>query len=132
LRDQLAQTASVETLDDLLSRARDYDAALTRLYEYLRDGGERSGRRFNELQGAVEAALALLPSDQGALIVIVYEAVAVTLTDGLVAMEEVHGTINDALQAVTDLKTGGPQPLEPVEGSPAPEDTFPPGETFAP
>ena len=70
----------------------------------------------------MDAALAGLPEDQGVYIVIVFEAVGVPLTDGLVAMEEVHGRINDALQAVTDLKTGGPQPLEPDN----------PDETFAP
>ena len=52
LRDQLAQTTAVDTLDDLLGRVRDYDDALTELYGYLRDGGEQRGRRFNELQAA--------------------------------------------------------------------------------
>jgi hypothetical protein len=132
LRAQLAEHGAVETLEDLLSRMAVYDAALTDLYTHLRDGGEQSGQRFNELQAAVEAALAALPSDQGVFIVIVFEAVGALLIDGLVAMEEIHGTINDALQAVTDLKTGGPQPLEPEVGSPAPEDTLPPEDTPRP
>lgn len=132
LRDQLAQTTTVETLDDLLGRSRDYDDALTELYAYLRDGGEQSGQQFDDLQAAVDAALAALPGDQGVYIVIVFEAVGIPLTDGLVAMEEVHGTIGEALQAVTDLKNGGPTVLEPEDGSPAPEDTFPPESSPAP
>jgi hypothetical protein len=107
-RDQLAAIATVDTLDDLMGRLRAYDAALLGLYQYLADGGTRSGDRFNALRAQVDATQAALPSDNGALIVIVGEAAGLPIADQLLAMETVHGKVNDALQAITDAKTGGP------------------------
>jgi hypothetical protein len=94
----------------------------------MRDGGEQSGPQFEDLQAAVDAALGGLPEDQGVYIVIVFEAAGVPLTDGLVAMEEVHGRINDALQAVADLRNGGPEPLAPDNA----DETLPPSELETP
>ena len=104
MRDHLAATTTVETLDDLIGRARAYDEALTALYTYLRDGGRRSGTRFEALQAAVDQAQAALPGDTGVLVVIVGEAAGPPIADALVAMDEVHGTINDALLAVADAR----------------------------
>jgi hypothetical protein len=113
-RDQLAQTTSVETLDVLLGRLRDYDDALAALYAHLRDGGRQSGRKFDALQAAVDAAQAALPADNGALSVIVGEAAGQPIAASLVAMDEVHGTINDALQSVADARA------TPAPSTPAP------------
>ena len=107
-RDQIAAATPVETLDDLLGRERAYDAALIELYQYLAGGGAQSGDQFNALKSLVDATQAALPSDNGALIVVVGEAAGLPIADQLLAMETVHGTVNDALQAITDARNGGP------------------------
>lgn len=109
-RDQLATAAAVDTLDDLLGRVRAYDAALLALYQYLADGGAQSGDQFSALQDQVDVAQAALPPDNGALIVVVGEAAGRPIADQLLAMETVHGKVNDALQAIIDARTGGPTP----------------------
>ncbi len=106
-RDQLAQSGTVDTLDDLLARERAYDAALVALYQYFADGGAQSGAQFDALKAAVDQAQAALPADNGALVVIVGETSGTPIADQLLAMDTAHGVINDALQAVSDAKTGG-------------------------
>ena len=103
LRDHLVTSTTVETLDQLLERDRAYDDALVALYTYLRDGGQSSGNAFKALQDAVDRAQAALPDDNGALAVIVGEATGAPIADALVAMDEVHGTINDALDNVAEV-----------------------------
>jgi hypothetical protein len=110
-RDQLAATSPVDTLDDLLSRPRAYDAALVALYQYLADGGAQSGDQFDALKAQVATTQAALPSDNGALVVIVGEAAGLPIADQLLAMETAHGKVNDAIQAIIDAKSGG-QPTD--------------------
>lgn len=105
-RDQLAAAAPVDTLDDLLGRQRAYDDALVAMYQYLADGGAQSGDRFKALKAQVDAMQAALPSDNGVLVVIVGEAAGLPIADQLLAMETAHGKVNDALQAITDARTG--------------------------
>jgi hypothetical protein len=97
VRDQLAADATVDTLDDLLNRYDAYDGALRALYEYLGSGGAQSGDQFDALQRAVETAQSALPSDSGALSVIVGEAAGTEISDALVSLERDRGAINDAL-----------------------------------
>jgi hypothetical protein len=125
-RDQLAATAPVETLDDLLGRVRAYDAALVALYQYLLEGGAQSGDQFDALKTEVDATQAALPSDNGALVVIVSEAAGLPIADQLLTMETVHGKVNDAQQAIIDAKNGGPT----IDGTPT--ETPLPGESAAP
>lgn len=106
-RDRLAQAGLVDTLDDLLAREHAYDSALVALYQYFADGGAQSGAQFDALKAAVDQAQAALPADNGALVVIVGEASGVPIADQLLAMDTAHGVINDALEAVSDAKTGG-------------------------
>lgn len=106
-RNQLAQSGTVDTLDDLLARDRAYDTALVALYQYFSDGGAQSGAQFDALKAAVDQAQAALPADNGALVVIVGESSGAPITDQLLAMDTAHGLINDALEAVSDAKTGG-------------------------
>ncbi|MEP7360862.1 MAG: hypothetical protein ABI744_04710 [Chloroflexota bacterium] len=106
-RDQLALTGDVSTLDDLVARDRVYDAALVALYQYLADGGAQATDQFTALTNAVSQAQAALPADNGVLIVIVGETCGLPIADELLAMDKSHGVINDALEAVSDAKTGG-------------------------
>ena len=99
VRDQLAGAATIDTLDDLLSRDGTYDSALRALYEYIGSGGAQSGDQFDRLQGAVQDAQSALPSDNRALSVIVGEAAGTELSDALAALEHDRGKINDALDA---------------------------------
>jgi hypothetical protein len=107
-RDDLATATPVETLDDLLGRERAYDAALIGLYQYLADGGAQSTDQFKALTAQVDATQAALPSDNKVLVVIVGEAAGLPVTERLLAMETIHGKVNDALQAITDARNGGP------------------------
>jgi hypothetical protein len=120
-RDQLAAVAPIETLDDLLGRLRAYDAALVGLYQYLADGGTQSGVEFDALKSQVAATQSALPADTGALVVIVGEAAGLPIADQLLAMEKVHGTVNDALLAVSDAKSGGQTSDGTPDGSQLPD-----------
>jgi hypothetical protein len=113
-RDQLAAGSPVGTLDDLLGRERAYDDALVALYQYLVDGGAQSGDQFRALQSGVEQAQAALPADNSVLVEVVGEVAGLPIADQLLAMEEAHGAINDALQAVSDARFGAP----PIDGGP--------------
>lgn len=114
IRNQLAPTVDVSTLDDLLDRYRAYDRALTALYTYLRDGGRQGGTQFDALQKAVDQAQAALPGDTTAMSVIVGEAAGPSVTDALVAIEGSHGDLIAALTAVDDaygpISVGTPRP----------------------
>jgi hypothetical protein len=107
-RDQLALSGNVTTLDDLLARERAYDTALIALYQFLNEGGAQSGDQFTALSNAVAQAQAALPADNGVLVVISGETAGVPIADALLAMDKSHGVINDALEAISDAKTGGP------------------------
>jgi hypothetical protein len=100
VRDGLAATVDVATLDDLLARDRDYDAALTALYSYIRSTDEQSGDEFDDLVADVDEAQAALPADTSAMSVIVSEAAGRSLTQSLIAIEEAHGDILEAVSAV--------------------------------
>ena len=113
-RDQLAQGATVDTLDDLIGRERAYDGALVALYQYMADGGAQSGDQFTALQAAVTQTQAALPADNSVLVVVVGEASGAPIADQLLAMEKAHGAVNDALEAVHDAKFGAP----PIDGGP--------------
>ena len=107
-RDQLANGGgTVETLNDLLGRDQAYDTALLALYQYMGGGGAQSGAQFDALKAAVDQAQAALPADNGVLVVIVGESAGTPIADQLLAMDKAHGIINDALEAVSDAKTGG-------------------------
>ncbi|MEO6350976.1 MAG: hypothetical protein ABIP53_10030 [Candidatus Limnocylindrales bacterium] len=100
IRNSLAATVDVATLDDLLTRDRNYDSALTALYSYIRSTDNQSGDAFDALMADVDAAQDALPADTSAMSVIVSEAAGRSLTQSLIAIEEVHGAILEALAAV--------------------------------
>jgi hypothetical protein len=63
LRDQLAEYADVETLDDLLRRYEQYDEALFALYDEILRGGTQDSDAVRERLVEVERAQAALPAD---------------------------------------------------------------------
>jgi hypothetical protein len=106
-RDQLAISGTVTTLDDLLARERTYDTALIALYQFLNEGGAQSGDQFTRLTNAVDRAQSALPSDNDVLVVISDEAAGVPMANALLALDKSRGSINDALEAISDARTGG-------------------------
>ncbi len=58
--------------------------------------------------------------------VIVGEAAGLPIADELLAMETVHGVVNDALQAVTDARNGGPTSDVTADQTPLPGDSVAP------
>jgi len=88
VRDQLqAGAASTPTLDNLLVRYAAYDAALTYLYTYMRDSGDRTTDEFATLNETLERAQAALPEASTVLSLIVDEAAGSTVDANLAAIE---------------------------------------------
>ena len=100
VRDQLARVGDVSTLNDLISRYADYDAALTNLYTALRDGAALDSPTVRALSDAVAQAEAALPADSNALKVVVADASGGAIAEGVVDLEEARGKVS---AAVADL-----------------------------
>ena len=100
LRDALEDEADVTTLDGWLVRARDYDAALRRLYELL---GETRGVVTDEVREAnevVDRAQAALAPDTTALSVIVSDVAGAPVTEAFVSIEAARGSLAAAIAAL--------------------------------
>jgi len=99
VRDQLqAGAASTPTLDNLLVRYAAYDAALTYLYTYMRDSGDRSTDEFAALNQTLERAQAALPEAPTVLSLIVDEAAGSTIDANLAAIEAAARDLGKAAQ----------------------------------
>jgi hypothetical protein len=100
IRDRLAVTVDVTTLDDWLDRTADYDAALRGLWDALRrsDGLVTAGVR--EAAARERAARKLLPPDARALVVILGDVARGGLNQAVVEIEQVRGTLLDAVDRV--------------------------------
>ena len=133
-RDDIAANGEVTTLDDLLARYAEYDAALTELYTYVRDTGTLQGPDFDAREQRVEQAQQALPKENSVMTVIAAEAAAEAITNGLVAIEEVRGAILDAQDAVLGPQEPTSEPeTEPThEPDASPLATPVPGHTAEP
>jgi hypothetical protein len=100
IRDALDDEVDVTTLDGWLARAGDYDAALRRLYALLRDSDGTVTDEVRVATAAVERAQAALPSDAGALVVIVSDVASARVTDGIVLIERARGSLAAAITAL--------------------------------
>lgn len=101
IRDQLANTADVSTLDEWIARNRRYDIALTKLYTALRDSG---GKITNPVKLAFKeetAARAQLPPDTKGLVVIIADIGRGGLNQAVIAIEQARGRLDLALEALT-------------------------------
>ena len=101
LRDRLIASNQQTVLDEWIERNATYDKALQALYAALvRSGGEVTlevqDKRLEE-----QKAFARLPPDRRTIIVIVSEVARSGLTQAVVAIEEAHGRIDDALAEPT-------------------------------
>lgn len=104
IRDQLANTSDVSTLDAWLSRNRRYDEALVTLYSALRDSGGIVDEAVRAAYREESAARAGLPPDTRGLVVIVADIGRGGLNQAVIAIEQARGRLNLALQALTPVE----------------------------
>jgi hypothetical protein len=97
VRDRLAQTTDVSTLDELLRRYAAYSDALAALYSGLDGGAAPDSPEVAALEANVAAAQAALPADDSALSVIVADAFGPSVTDALVVIERARGGVAETL-----------------------------------
>jgi hypothetical protein len=112
LRDQLAATVDVTTLDDWLDRTEAYGAALRELWEALH---QARGRATAEVRAAAERerrARAMLPPDARALVVILGDVARGGLNQAVIEIEDVRAVLFESLDAFagrSERVTGRPE-----------------------
>lgn len=97
MRDRLAATVDVTTLDAWLDRNAAYDVALRALYVALRDVG---GRVTSDVRAAIDAERAAkerLPPDSRGLSLIMAEIGRGGMNGAVIAIEEARGALSAAL-----------------------------------
>lgn len=100
VRDALAQSSDMDTLDQWLARSRTYDEALVELYTIL---VESDGAFTDEARAAfedVEAAQELLPPDTRGLVVIMAEIAQGGLNQSVIEIEAARGSVAEARAAL--------------------------------
>jgi hypothetical protein len=100
LRDKLATSVDVSTLNQWLDRSAAYDKALRALYAALRASGGAVNDAVRVAARAEEAAKARLPPDTRALSLIMGEIGQGGMTDAAVAIEQAGSDIDEALSPV--------------------------------
>lgn len=96
IRDRLAATVDVATLDDWLDRNAAYDAALRELWDALRRSRGRVNDEVRDAAAREQAARAALPPDARALVVILGDVARGGLNQAVIEIEEARGRLIDA------------------------------------
>jgi hypothetical protein len=103
LRERLIASPEPTVLDEWIQRNTTYDLALRKLYVALvKAHGDAQAIEVQSAFRDEELALAQLPPDRRTIIVIVSEVARGGLTQAVVAIDDAHGRIDDAL-AEADL-----------------------------
>lgn len=100
LRDELENTTDVSVLDEWISRNRDLDVALGRLYRALRSSRGVVTTAVRDAAAAERAAQERLPPDTRGLVVIMADVARGGLNQAVIAIEEVRGTLATAVAAL--------------------------------
>jgi hypothetical protein len=100
MRDKLAASVDVTTLDAWLDRSAAYDKALRGLYAALRASGGEVNDAVLKAARAEEAAKARLPPDTRALVLIMSDIGRGGMTDSADAIEQAASDIDEALAPV--------------------------------
>jgi hypothetical protein len=100
MRDNLATSVDVTTLDAWLDRSGAYDKALRDLYAALRASGGAVNEAVRRAVRAEEAAKARLPPDTRALVLIMAEIGQGGMTDSADAIDQAAADIDEALAPV--------------------------------
>lgn len=98
MRDLLARTVEVSTLDAWLDRSEAYDATLVELYGLLRDSDGRMTDAVRAAVAAEEAARDRLPPDRRAMVVIMADIGRGGMSGAVIAIEEARGALVEALR----------------------------------
>lgn len=106
LRDVLANSADVSTLDEWIARNRAIDTALLELYEALVASKGKSTSTVKRLLGAVERAREQLPPDTSALVVVMADLSRGGLNQAVIEIERVNRGIADAIRAIREIRAG--------------------------
>ena len=97
LRDRLARTMDVETLDQWLDRSARYDEALRGLYAALRDSEGRVNATVREALTKEREAKDRLPPDTRGLVLIMAEIGRGGMNNAVIAIEEARGQLTEVL-----------------------------------
>jgi hypothetical protein len=97
IRDRLAATVDVTTLDDWIARNSAYDAAVGSLWQAMVTSKGRVTPEVRDSAAAAEAAKQMLPPDARALVVILSDVAAGGLNQAVVEVEKVRGPLLDAV-----------------------------------
>ena len=97
LRDRLARTMDVETLDQWLDRSARYDVALRGLYTTLRDSDGQVNAAVREALTKERQAKDQLPPDTRGLVLIMAQIGRGGMNGAVIAIEEARGQLTDAL-----------------------------------
>lgn len=97
MRDRLATSVDVMTLDAWLDRSAAYDKALRALYAALRASGGEVNDAVRRAARNEEAAKARLPPDTRALVLIMSDIGRGGMTDSAVAIEQAAADMDEAL-----------------------------------
>ncbi len=103
MRDRLAATVDVTTLDAWLERSSTYDAALRDLWETVRDADGVVTPAVRAAIAAEGAAKARLPPDTRALVLIMAEIGRGGMNEAAIAIEQTHLDLLEALAPPVDL-----------------------------
>jgi hypothetical protein len=118
LRRRLIATSEHTILDEWIERTKDYDVALRNVYLALKAS---KGKVTVEVQSARrEERLAFdqLPPDRRTILVIISEVTRNGLTQAVLAIEDAHSRLDEALAAVGAPPS--PEPASPEPASPEP------------
>lgn len=105
LRDTLAATVDVETLDAWLDRSAAYDAALRELYDELRKSEGRVTPAVRTAMTGEREARGRLPADTRGLVVIMAEIGRGGMNGAIIEIEQASGELTDALAESTASPT---------------------------
>jgi hypothetical protein len=95
IRDRLAATVDVATLDQWIERNGAYDDALRNLWDALRRSSGRVTTAVRDAVARERAARELLPPDARALVVILGDVARGGLNQAVIVIEEVRGQLLD-------------------------------------
>ena len=101
LRDQLAKTVDVATLDQWLERSGGYDVALRDLYTALDKSGGKINNTVRAAMAAEEKAKDRLPPDTRSLVIIMAEIGRGGMNSAVISIEEARGQLAEALAEPT-------------------------------
>jgi hypothetical protein len=108
IRNRLVAGGGNTVLDEWIQRNAAYDAALRAVYQALIDSGGVLTEEVQAARHAEQVALGRLPPDRRTIIVILSEVTRGGLTEAVVAIEDAHGTIDEAIAEATPPATANP------------------------